>query len=84
MPDIRAEVEREVRGYDSLDFSAIAKLRQMQPWERLAVVFEINRRVRERLSIALRKKCPDWSESEIANAVAWRIRASDCQLDEAS
>jgi hypothetical protein len=53
---------------------AIAEiLRRKTPAERLAIAFDCNRTVRQRLDAHLRSVHPDWSDAQIAAEIARRI-----------
>jgi hypothetical protein len=56
-----------------LDEATIASYRKMQPHEKLAICFQLNQEMRERIAKLLRKRFPNWSERMVQEDVARRI-----------
>ncbi len=63
----------EIGRIELLEPEVIRILRQKSPSERIAMAFEANRFVRERLRAHLVRENPDWTDEQLARAIAQRM-----------
>jgi hypothetical protein len=56
-----------------LDEETIARLRAMQPHERIAICLKLNQEMRERIAMLLRRRFPNWPDQMVQEDVARRM-----------
>jgi len=62
-----------IRVVETPDAELVRVLRGKSPGERIQMAYESNRLVRERLGAHLAREHPEWTEQELARAVAERM-----------
>jgi len=64
----------DVRRIEILDPAMVEVLRAKTPAERVAMVFDANRTMREMLLAHLREQHPDWDQERVDREIARRMR----------